>query len=206
MSLFEALAHVDLLGLDPSRDVLVCTTYWQPQPSDPNPEQPGEKVSILSDLPTNARDLCPCGSGKRFGACCQPLPYWQPVCPNPGMQGHSLLASQSATFTNISRDEVYDFLQEDIRVFCVQDTKRRAFWTYWGEPALPTPYGILSFGDIELKKNRTLLITALSDIRMKALLDVISPLNLGTPQIQRDPIIRPEKPIRKPLRGKRQGK
>jgi len=206
MSLFEALANVDLLGLDPRRDVLFCTTYWRPQPSDPNPEQPGEKVSILSDLPTNARDLCPCGSGKRFGACCQPLPYWQPVCPNPGMQGHSLLASQSATFTNISRDEVYDFLQEDIRVFCVQDTKRRAFWTYWGEPALPTPYGILSFGDIELKKNRTLLITALSDIRMKALLDVISPLNLGTPQIQRDPIIRPEKPIRKPLRGKRQGK
>src|SRR5437588_9553530 len=98
MSILDALTSIDLLGLNPNGGVLVYATYWRPQPSAPNPNLPGEKVSISSYLPTNAGDLCPCASGKRFGGCCQPLPYWQPLCPNPGMQGHSLLASQSATF------------------------------------------------------------------------------------------------------------
>jgi len=207
MNILDTLAKVNLLGLDPSRGVLVFTAYWRPQPSDPNPEQPGERAIITSYLRTNAGDLCPCGSGKHFGACCQSLPYWQPVCPNPGMHaGYSLLVPQSATFTNTSGDEIYDFLQDDQRLYCVEDTKQRMYWTYWGVPALKTPSGIVSFGDIELIKNRTLLMTAISDVRMNTLLDVISPLNLGTPQIQREHIIRLEKPVRKPVRGKRQRK
>ena len=206
MSILEALAKIDFLSLDPNGGVLAHTSYWRPQPSDSNPEQPGEKVTISSYLPTNARDLCPCASGKCFRDCCQPLPYWRPVSPNPGMQGYSLLAWQSATFSNIPPDDVYDLLQEDLRVHCTEDIKQCAFWLYWGEPALQTPHGILCFGDIELKKNRTLLMTALSDIRMQTLLDLLSPLNLGTPQIEREPIIRLEKPVRKLPRGKRQRK
>lgn len=202
MSILETLANINLLGIDPNGGVLTHTSFWRPKPSDPNPEQPGEKVTISGYLPTNAKDLCPCASGKHFGDCCQPLPFWRPVSPNPGMQGYSLLAWQSATFTNISPDDVYDLLQEDIRVHCTEDIKRRAFWLYWGEPALQTPYGILCFGDIELKKNRTLLMTALSDLRMQTLLDLLSPLNLGTPQIEREPPIR----VRKLPRGKRQRK
>lgn len=208
MNILDTLAKVNLLGLDPNGGVLVFTGYWRPQSSAPNPDWPGEKVIISSYLPTDAKDLCRCGSGKTFGACCQPLPYWQLVCPNPGMhQGHSLFTPQSATFTNISSDGVRNFLQDDVRVFCTVDTKQCTFWIYWGTPALETPHGILCFGDFELKRNRTLLITALSDIRMQTLLDLISPLNLGTPQIEREPILPLEKPIRKKLpRSKRQRK
>jgi len=207
MSILDTLAKVNLLGLDPNGGVLAYTLYWRPQSSSPNPNWPGEKVIISSYLPTDAKDLCRCGSEETFGACCQPLPYWQLVCPNPGIQqGHSLFAPQSATFTNISSDEVYEFLQENVRVYRTLDTRRRTFWIYWGTPALETPHGILCFGDFELKKNRTLLMTALSDVRMKTLLDLISPLNLGTPEIQRKPPLRLEKPARKSPRGERQQK
>ncbi len=140
MGIFDALAGPDLRSLDPSGGVLVVTTYWRPRSRDPNPEQPGEKLSILSYLPTDAEELCPCGSGNSFGVCCQLLPYWRPVCPNPGMQGYSLVHPQSARFTNIPADVVYAFLQDDERLYCVEDTPQRAFWTYWGDPAFDTRF------------------------------------------------------------------
>lgn len=196
----------DISRLDPNGGVLSHLTCWRPRPGDPNPEQPGEKLIMMSYLPTDADAPCPCGSGKKFSACCQPLPYWRPVCPNPGMQGYSLMHSQSARFTNIPVDEVYAFLQNDERLYCVEDTPDRAFWVYWGVPALDVPYGTLCFGDFELQENRTLLITALSDARMEVLLELLRPLNLGTPQIQQDPFPRLEKPRNRALDRKRRHK
>jgi len=204
MDAFDALAGPDLHSLDPSGGVLVVTTYWRPRSGDPNPEQPGEKLSILSYLPTDADELCPCGSGNSFGACCQPLPYWRPVCPNPGMQGYSLVHPQSVRFTTIPAEVVYAFLQDDERLYCVEDTPQRAFWTYWGDPAFDTPpFGTLCFGDLELQENHTLFVSGLSDARMEVLLDLLSPLRLGTPKIQRDAFPRLEKPARKTSRRKR---
>lgn len=204
MDVFDALAGPDLSSLDPRGGVLVVTTYWRPRSGDPNPEQPGEKLFILSYLPTDAQDLCPCGSGKRFAACCQSLPYWRPVCPNPGMQGSSLMHSQSACFMNIRGDVVYAFLQDDERLYGVVDMPPHAFWTYWGDPAFDTPpYGTLCFGDLELQENGMLLVTALSDTRMEVLLDLLQPLNLGAPQMQRDPFPRLKKPRRRASGGKR---
>jgi hypothetical protein len=193
----------DLRRLDSNGGVVVQTTCWRPRPGDPNPEQPGERVSILSYHPTDAKGLCPCGSGKSFGACCRPLPYWRPVCPNPGMQGYSLMHPQSARFTTILADKVYAFLQDDKRLYCVEDSPRRALWTYWGNPAFNIPQGTLCFGDIELLESRTLLITALSDACMKVLLELVRPLNLSAPQMQRDPLPRVEKPGRKAKGEKR---
>lgn len=204
MDMFDTSMGHDLLSLDPNGGVLVCTMYWRPRPGDPNPEQPGEKLSILSYLPTDARKRCPCGSGKRFGACCRPLPYWRPVCPNPGMHGYSLMRPQAACFTPIATDEVYAFLQDDERLYCVESNPLRAFWIYWGDPAFDAlPYGTLCFGDLALQENHSLLVTALSDARMEVLLELVRPLNLGTPQIQLDPIPRVEKPIGKASGGKR---
>ncbi len=197
----------DISRLDPNGGVLVTAAYWRPRPGDPNPEQPGEKVSVLSYLPTDAEDLCPCGSGKHFGACCQPLPYWRLVCPNPGMQGYSLVRPQSARFTNIRTDAVYAFLQDDERLYCVEDTPHRAFWIYWGDPAFDTPsYGILCFGDLELQEDHTLLVTALSDTRMEVLLELVRPLNLGTLQVELNSVPPLEKPVRKASEGKRRRK
>ena len=204
MDMLDALPGSDLRSLDPSGGVLVITTYWRPRAGDPNPEQPGEKLSILSYLPTDADELCPCGSGNSFGACCQLLPYWRPVCPNPGMQGYSLVHPQSAHFTTIPADAVYAFLQDDERLYCIEDTPRRAFWTYWGDPAFDTPpLGTLCFGDLELQGNDTLLVSGLSDTRMEVLLDLLHPLKLNTPQMQLDPFPRLEKPGRKGPKGKR---
>ena len=196
----------DPRSLDPNGGVLVHTTCWRPRLGDPNPEQPGERVSIMSYHPTAAEDFCPCGSGKPFGTCCRPLPYWRPVCPNPGRQGYSLVHPQSARFTNIPADALYAFLQDDERLYCVEDTPHRAFWTYWGNPAFDIPQGTLCFGDIELLESHTLLITALSDARMKVLLELVHPLRLGTPQMQKDPFPRLEKPVRKASGGKRRRK
>lgn len=196
----------DIRRLDPDGGVLVHMTCWRPRPGDPNPEFPGEKVFIMTYHPTDAQAPCPCGSGKRFGACCRPLPYWRPVCPNPGMQGHSLVHPQSARFTNIPGDAVYAFLQDDERLYCIEDTPQRAFWTYWGDPAFDIPQGTLCFGDIELLKSRTLLVSALSDTRMEMLLELLRPLKLGSPQMHRDPVPRMEKPVRKVSPGKRRHK
>ena len=192
------LHHVDdIVYLDPNGGVLVHSTCWRPRPGDPHPEQPGERVAIMIYRPTDAEEFCPCGSGKRFGTCCQPLPYWRPVCPNPGMQGYSLMHPQSARFTNIPADAVHGFLHDDERLYCVEDAPHRAFWTYWGNPAFDIPQGTRCFGDIELLEGRTLLISALSDARMEMLLELVRPLKLGTPQIQRDAVPRLEKPGRK---------
>jgi hypothetical protein len=53
-------------------------------------------------------------------------------------------------------------------------------------------YGILCFGDIELKQNRTLLVSALSDVRMRVLLDLLQEIAgdyLGKPEMSRDPAL-----------------
>src|SRR5947208_17113914 len=90
---------VDISRLDPNGGVLVSATYWRPREGDSDPEHPGEKISMVSYLPKDAKDLCPCGSGKSFGACCRPLQYWRVVCPTPGRQRVSLLRAPTALFT-----------------------------------------------------------------------------------------------------------
>jgi len=116
------------------------------------------------------------------------------------------MRSQSARFTNILADAVYTFLQNDERLYCVEDTPDHAFWVYWGEPALDVPYGTLCFGDFELQENHTLLITALSDTRMEVLLDLVRPLNLSTPQMKLEPFTRVEKQPQKTSGRKRRRK
>jgi SEC-C motif len=197
MDILNASKMLDLSLLDPNGGVLVYTTYWRPEQGAPDPEHPGEKVNVVSYLPVAPKDPCPCGSGNLFQACCQPLSYWQPVCLNPGMQGYQPMEPQVAHLSNIPPDAVYGFLQKDEQLYCVQDNKLHTFWILWGDPALETPYGILCFGDLELQEDHTLLVTALSKKRMGTLIDLLQPLNLGTPQIQHDPVPHLEKPRRR---------
>jgi SEC-C motif len=203
MDAFDELTGPDLYSLDPNGGILVVTVYWRPSVKDPNPDQPGEKLFALSYVPIDASDLCLCGSGKRFAVCCQPLSYWRPVCLNPGMQGYSLMHSQSACFMNIPEDVVYAFLQDDERLYSIVDMPSHAFWMYWGDPAFDAPYGTLCFGDFEMKGDHSLVVTALSDTRMEVLLDLLKPLKLDAPQMQRDPFPRLEKPRRRGRGGKR---
>jgi hypothetical protein len=120
------------------------------------------------------------------------------------MRGYSLVHPQSARFTTIPADVVYAFLQDDERLYCVEDTPQRAFGIYWGDPAFDTPpFGTLCFGDLELQENHTLVVSGLSDARMEVLLDLLHPLKLDTPNMQLDPFPRLEKPGRKKSKEKR---
>jgi hypothetical protein len=92
----------DLDDLDPDGGVLALLTCWRPRPTHPASDPVGEKLSILSYLPTCARELCPCGSGRRFANCCQPLPYWHLLCPDPDLDEerirYRVVTSSTATY------------------------------------------------------------------------------------------------------------
>jgi hypothetical protein len=111
------------------------------------------------------------------------------------MQGYELMRPQIARFSQVPTGEVRTFLHNDERLYCVEDTSQRTFWVYWGDPALDAPsYGTLCFGDIELRRNGVLLVSALSDRRVEVLFDLLRPLNLGNPRRRRDPLPRLKKP------------
>jgi hypothetical protein len=183
----------ELVGLiDPDAGFLCMTSHWRPNPQDPDPDMPGEKLSISSYIPVLPMEPCLCGSGKPYRDCCQRQRLWHPVCPNPGLRGYSLVAPQTATFHRVDGPAVRERLMADKRLRHVVESFASSFWILWGDPPLEDQYGILCFGDIELKQNRTLLVTAISDLRMRVLLDLLQEIagdHLGKPRMKRDPVL-----------------
>lgn len=182
-------SKLNLSSLDPNGGFLCHSVHWQPNPNDPDPEMPGKKFSMISYIPVQPNDACLCSSGETYSNCCQPKRYWHPVCPNPDMKGYSLLVSQSALFHPVDGAALRDQLMEDSRLVCVEDSLEKGFWIYWGDPLLENQYGILCFGDLELKQNHTLLVTAMSDLRMQVLLQALKEITgnrLGAPQMSHD--------------------
>lgn len=179
--------------IDPDGGFLCFVTCWRPRAGEDDADTPGEKLQMSSYIPVAPDHVCLCGSGKTFGACCQPKRLWYPVCPNPGIPGevgYSLLKVQSATFTNVDGASVRAALMDDLRLHCAEDTLERAFWIYEGAPFIQTPHGIMCFGDIELQHNHTLHITALSALRMRILLELLREDcgDLGRPKMKYDPV------------------
>jgi SEC-C motif len=162
--------------INPNGGFLCLSMHWRPEPSAPDPEIPGQKLSMASYLPTAPDAPCLCGSGQAYRDCCRRQRHWYPICPNPGFQGYSLVALQSATFTSIDGARWRERLLDDNRLHCAEDSPQRGFWLYWGDPAVDDQYGTLCFGDVELKNGQTLYITAMSDVRMQALLDLLTEL------------------------------
>ena len=82
-------------------------------------------------------------------------------------------------------------LMDEEHLYCVENTLKRAFWLYWGTPALQATYGMCSFGDLELIEAHTLVVTAMSDYRMHVLRDLLKSIagdTLGNPQIERESV------------------
>jgi hypothetical protein len=149
---------------------------------------PGQKMSMSSYIPVRPREPCLCGSGKRYRDCCQLERLWYPVCPNPGGpdNGFSLNRPQTARFRDVDGDALCERLMADRRLRCTDDHPRDGFWILFGDPVVEEQYGILCFGDIELKHGRTLVVTAMSDLRMEALLALLREIAgdlLGEPRI-----------------------
>lgn len=180
----------NLLEINPNGGFLCLSTYWQPNTNASKPNEVGQKCVMTSYIPVWLEDKCLCGSTKTYANCCKLKRYWHPVCSNPNMEGFSLLAPQNATFdlTNslVNKVELRQLLMNDRRLQCTDNGIERSFWLLWGEPALQREYGILCFGDIDLKADQTLVVTAMSDLRMTyllALLKEITQDRLGVPQI-----------------------
>jgi hypothetical protein len=193
MSFETPSPEIDMNQLDPNKGVLSVAVYWRPRPDDPDPDMPGEKIQITSYLPCSDEDDCPCGSGKSYHACCQSKSYWPLFCRNPGLSGYSFLRPQTATFTEIDGQVLGPELMDEERLYCIENTFKRAFWLYWGTPALQSPYGMWCFGDFELKEAHTLVVTAMSDHSMEILLGLLNDLagnSLGDPQVEREQVKR----------------
>jgi hypothetical protein len=74
----------------------------------------------------------------------------------------------------------------DRRLRCTDEYPRNGFWILFGDPYVEETYGILCFGDIELKQGRTLVVDAMSDLRMETLMAVLREIAgdlLGEPRI-----------------------
>ncbi len=178
--------------IDPDRGFLCVTSHWRPDPEAPDPNMPGQKLSMTSYIPARPAQACLCGSGKLYRDCCQRQRLWRPICPNPDMQGYGLIAPQAATFRQVDGQAIRERLTADVRLRCVDQSLQSSFWVFWGDPAVEDQYGILCFGDIELKQNRTLLVSAMSDVRMRVLLDLLQEIAgdyLSKPQMSRDPVL-----------------
>jgi hypothetical protein len=170
--------------IDPDGGFLCLSSHWRPKPGDPDPEMPGEKMSMASYIPCAPVEPCLCGSGLPYRRCCRPKPDWQPICRNPGGQGYSLVKPQSATFRGVDRAAIHGKLAADPRFYCTVDEAEKGFYLFWGNPPVRDQYGILGFGDIELEGD-TLVASAMSDLRMRVVLDVLFEIAgslLGTPQ------------------------
>lgn len=186
--------------IDPDAGFLCMTSHWRPNPEHPNPEMPGQKLSMISFIPALPTQTCLCGSRKLYRDCCSRQRQWHPICPDPGMGGYSLVAPQSATFCQVDGRAIRERLSADARLRCTVDSLESSFWVLWGDPPVRDQYGILCFGDIELKQNHTLLVTAMSDVRMRILLDLLQEIAgdyLGQPRMSRDPVLTIDKSTRK---------
>jgi hypothetical protein len=153
---------------------------------------PGLKQQMTAFKAVKPNELCLCGSGRRYGQCCRPKPNWYIICYNPGMKGYSEAVPQQVTITAVDPLTLKRRLSDDPRLAITEDTPTGGFWIYWDEPALEDPeYGIICFGDLELRPDGSLLVTAMSDVRMQTLLDLLQEIVADclepVPPIQKEP-------------------
>ena len=167
--------------MDVNGGFLCQWTHWRPNPDDPDPDRPGLKQQITMYMAVRPDADCLCGSGRQYGDCCRRQRYWYPICPNPGLEGYSFLAPQEAIFAPVDGRAIRMALMDEIRVHDVELTPRRSFWIYWGELALETRYGIICFGDVELRDGQTLIVTAMSDLRMRVLRTLLRDTGVALP-------------------------
>lgn len=114
-------------SVDPDAGFLCMTTPWRPNPTDPDPNMPGQKLSMAGYLSVLPGEDCLCGSGKAYRDCCRPRRYWHPICPNAIGSGYSLVSSQSATFRDVAGEVIRERLMADARLHCVEDVPERSF-------------------------------------------------------------------------------
>jgi hypothetical protein len=92
----------------------------------------------------------------------------------------------------VDGDAIHERLMADRRLRCTDASQASAFWIFFGDPPVEEEYGILCFGDIELKRNHTLLVSTMSDLRMQTLLALLQEIAgdlLSEPRITYDAVL-----------------
>jgi hypothetical protein len=184
---------------DPYGGFLLWGSFWRPNPEADNPEMPGLKQQTIIYIPVDPGEDCLCGSGKSYRRCCQPKRNWQLICHDLGAQSYSFVVPQEASFSQVDGKKLKRQLVNDYRLNCVENTENKGFWNLWGEEIIETEFGIICFGDIELKGYDGLLVTAMSDSRLRYLLDLLKEIAsdcIGEPKITKDSPKYLPKPIR----------
>ncbi len=195
--------------VDPNAGFLCLSVYWQPNPEAPDPQKPGNKLSVSLFLPVDPDDICLCESGKIYRACCRQQHYWHPICIDPDDEHFSLYSPRMATFRGIDPALIREKLRSDPRLHHTIEAADNDFWIYWGDPPIESQYGILCFGDLETKGDK-LVMTALSEARFHVLLSLLHGHfgeSLPKPRVKTDPVMvldkRTGKPIHLPPRAAR---
>lgn len=142
---------------------------------------------------------CVCGSGKSFAACCKRRSYWILVCDNPDFKSYSKVEIQTATYHPADCQAVKAALLEDERFRCNDDVGENPHWLFHNNsPHRFTQFGEINLGDIELKPDGSLFVTAMSVVRMTAMREILErQIGLAEPELTTEA---PKGRIPKPLR------
>ena len=169
----------------------LCLTTRLHNDSNPDAIIGARKLVRLVYIPVEPEEDCLCGSGRTYGDCCRQQPVWRSICLDPGGKTYGFVAPRSATYHHVDSVAIRERLMADPRFLCVDDKPRCGFWIYLGRPAVGDEEGIHCFGDVELERDHTLTVSAMSDPRMDALNRILESLfgdSLGTPQIRQQPL------------------
>ena len=172
----------NLIHLHPNDVYFIYVSYWQPDPGATNPEMPGRKALMTMLIPAAPGMTCVCASGKTFESCCRQREYWIPVCVNPDYKGYNKVEIHSAVYSSIDVFLPRSALAQDRRFRCVDDSEENPHWLFHNDsPKRFAEYGEINLGDIELKPDGSLLVTAMSKARMSALREILEEPGLGLP-------------------------
>ena len=164
----------EMLNLHPNDVFYVYVSQWQPDPEADNPEMPGRKATMLMLRPAEANMLCVCGSTKSFNVCCKRRNYWILVCDNPDFKGYCKVEIQIATYHLTNCQEIKTALNNSEHFRNIVDGKENPQWLFHGNSSYRfTEYGEINLGDIELKPDGILFVTAMSKVRMMAIRKIL---------------------------------
>ena len=175
-----------MINLHPNDVFYVYVSYWQPDPEAANPEMPGRKAMMTMLMPTISGMICVCGSGKSFSSCCKRRNYWIPVCINPDFESYSKMEIHSAIYQPHDCASLKEGLLSDARFRCNDNGDRSHHWLFHNNsPSRFTEYGVVNLGDIELKSDGSLLVTAMNAARMEALRAILeNQMGLDEPHLE----------------------
>lgn len=159
--------------IDPRAGFMSLEVNGRPKGGAPNPNRPGEKLSIAMFRPCEPEESCYCGSRLDFQNCCGDRKHWPLVTPDPGGMSFNRMQAHSSVYSIRDVAKLRQAFMADARLQCIEDGPgANGFWLFVDDPPIDIAYGRVNFGDIEIKDGR-LLVTAMSVKRHQVVLELL---------------------------------